>query len=148
LRGVIETNDQQYARIAGKVVEECGGSVDGKTIAAWGLTFKAHTDDLRDSPAVAILTMLHEMGATVKAYDPTARGAYARLPWIDVVRDPIDVCRGADALAVLTEWPEFATIDPSTVAGVIHNRSVVDGRHVLARDSWRSAGFVYRGVGR
>ena len=148
LRGVIETNDQQYARIAGKVVEECGGSVAGKCIAAWGLTFKAHTDDLRDSPAVAILTMLHEMGATVRAYDPTARGAYARLPWVEVVRDPIDVCRGADALVVLTEWPEFATIDPSTVAAVIGNSSVVDGRNVLDRDAWRSAGFVYRGVGR
>lgn len=148
LRGVIETNDQQYARIAGKVIEECGGSVAGKTVAAWGLTFKAHTDDLRDSPAVSILSILHDAGANVRAYEPTARGPYARIPWVDIVRDPIDVCRGAEVLVVLTEWPEFAAVDPSAVAAVLEGRSVVDGRNVLDRAAWRGAGFVYRGVGR
>lgn len=148
LRGVIETNDQQYARIAGKVIEECGGSVAGKTVAAWGLTFKAHTDDLRDSPAVSILSILRDAGANVRAYEPTARGPYARIPWVDIVRDPIDVCRGAEVLVVLTEWPEFAAVDPSAVAAVLEGRSVVDGRNVLDRAAWRGAGFVYRGVGR
>lgn len=148
LRGVIETNDQQYARIAGKVIEECGGSVAGTTIAAWGLTFKAHTDDLRDSPAVSILSMLHDAGAIIRAYEPTARGPYERLPWVEIVRDPIEVCHGAQVLVVLTEWPEFAAVDPSVVADTLAGRSVVDGRNVLDRAAWRSAGFTYRGVGR
>lgn len=148
LRGVIETNDQQYARIAGKVVELCGGSVKGKVIASWGLTFKAHTDDLRDSPAVAILTMLHEMGATVKVYEPTARGQYRSLPWANVVHDALEVCDGADALVVLTEWPEFATIDPKTVAERLGHLRVVDGRNVLDREAWLAEGFTYKGVGR
>ena len=73
LRGVIETNDQHYARIADKVRDECGGSVAGKTVASWGLTFKADTDELRDSPAIKILMVLHDAGARIKAYDPTAK---------------------------------------------------------------------------
>lgn len=148
LRGVIETNDQQYARIAEKVIEECGGSVAGKTIAAWGLTFKAHTDDLRDSPAIAILRMLQSAGATIRGYDPTAQGPYAAHPWIDVVNTPLDACDGADALAVLTEWPEFSVISPDEVASRLKLRAVVDARNVLDRAAWRAAGFEYRGVGR
>ncbi|NBO53100.1 MAG: UDP-glucose 6-dehydrogenase, partial [Actinobacteria bacterium] len=67
LRGVIETNDQHYARIAEKVIRLCGGSVQGLKVAAWGVTFKAGTDDLRDSPAVKILTMLRDAGAEIRA---------------------------------------------------------------------------------
>ena len=107
LRGVIQTNDEQYERIALKVVDVCGGSVTGKTIAAWGLTFKAHTDDLRDSPSIAILTLLHKMGATIRAYDASAR-AVEQYAWIERCSSALEACEGADALAVLTEWPEFA----------------------------------------
>lgn len=148
LRGVIETNDQHYARIAEKVISECGGSVTGLTVAAWGLTFKAGTDDLRDSPAIKILTMLRDAGAVIRAYDPTARTQYAAFPWIHVVQSPVEACEGADALAVLTEWPEFASVSPGAVAEALKTRRVVDGRNVLDRDAWRSAGFDYRGVGR
>lgn len=148
LRGVIETNDSHYARIADKVVEVCGGSVMGKTIAAWGLTFKANTDDLRDSPAIKILTMLKNAGAVVRAYDPTATGQYSAYPWIEVAASALDVCDGADALAVLTEWDEFVNIDPSTVLGRLNSPLVVDGRNVLNKNAWVDHGFQYRGVGR
>ena len=148
LRGVIQTNDEQYERIALKVVELCGGSVKGKVIASWGLTFKAHTDDLRDSPAIAILTLLHEMGAVIHAYEPSATGAYAAFPWIELFSSAVDACRGADALAVLTEWPEFSGVDVNNVAVVMKSLSVVDGRNVLNPETWKSAGFAYRGVGR
>ncbi len=76
LRGVIETNDQHYARIAAKAIELCGGDVSGLRVAAWGLTFKANTDDLRDSPAIKILEMLRSVGAEIVAYDPTAKNPY------------------------------------------------------------------------
>ena len=147
LRGVIQTNDEQYERIALKVVDVCGGSVSGKTIAAWGLTFKAHTDDLRDSPSIAILTLLHKMGATIRAYDASAR-AVEQYPWIERCSSALEACEGADALAVLTEWPEFAQVDPTAVASALRSAAVVDGRNVLNIAAWKSAGFEYRGVGR
>ena len=147
LRGVIQTNDEQYERIALKVVEVCGGSVAGKTIASWGLTFKANTDDLRDSPAIAILTRLNDMGATIRAYDPSARGV-EMLPWVQRCGSALEACDGADALAVLTEWPEFADVAPPDVAARLNNSVVVDGRNVLNRQQWKSSGFQYRGVGR
>jgi UDPglucose 6-dehydrogenase len=147
LRGVIQTNDEQYERIALKVVEVCGGSVEGKIIASWGLTFKANTDDLRDSPAIAILSKLRDMGATIRAYDPAARGV-EMLPWVHRYNSALEVCDGADALTVLTEWPEFSEIDPQDVKLQLHQPAVVDGRNILDPDAWKSAGFVYKGVGR
>lgn len=148
LRGVIETNDQHYLRIADKVVEECGGSVVGKIVASWGLTFKAETDDLRDSPAIKILNVLHDAGAIIRAYDPTAKMPYVAYPWIQVVDSPLDVCDGADVLAVLTEWKEFAQIDAHKIGARLLRKTVVDGRNVLNREAWLGAGFTYRGVGR
>ncbi len=148
LRGVIETNDSHYARIANKVIEECGGSVKGKVVASWGLTFKAETDDLRDSPAIKILTMLHEAGARIRAYDPTAKAPYGAYSWIEVSASPLDVCEGGDVLAVLTEWKEFSEVNPIEVGQRLKTKIVVDGRNVLNRDDWQAAGFTYRGVGR
>ena len=147
LRGVIQTNDEQYERIALKVVDVCGGFVKGKIIAVWGLTFKAHTDDLRDSPSIAILTLLHKMGAKIRAYDAFAR-AVEQYAWIERCSSALEACEGADALAVLTEWPEFATVDPIAVSAKLCSACVVDGRNVLDIDVWKSAGFEYRGVGR
>jgi UDPglucose 6-dehydrogenase len=147
LRGVIQTNDEQYERIANKVVEVCGGSVDGKIVASWGLTFKANTDDLRDSPAIAILSSLHARGARIRAYDPEARGT-EMLEWIERVDSATAACDGADVLAVLTEWPEFLAIQPVEVAPRLVSRNVVDGRNVLDPAEWKRAGFAYRGVGR
>lgn len=148
LRGVIETNDRHYARIAEKVVTVCGGSVQGFVVAAWGVTFKAGTDDLRDSPAIKILEMLKMAGATVRVYDPTAQGEYPRYPWMEVGATALSVCDDADVLAVLTEWPEFVEISPGVVATRMRHRRVVDGRNLLDRDSWIAAGFEHRGVGR
>ena len=147
LRGVIQTNDEQYERIAQKVVELCGGSVQGKTVASWGLTFKANTDDLRDSPAIAILSVLHNMGATIRAYDTAARGV-EKYPWIQRCASALEACDGADALAVLTEWPEFSTVAPQNARERLNQPAVVDGRNVLNPTEWKSAGFEYRGVGR
>jgi len=148
LRGVIETNDQHYARIAEKVITVCSGSVQGLVVAAWGATFKAGTDDLRDSPAINILDMLKSAGATVRVYDPTAKGQYPRYPWMEIGATASSVCDGADVLAVLTEWPEFREVEPGAVASRMRHRRVVDGRNLLDREAWISAGFEYRGVGR
>jgi UDPglucose 6-dehydrogenase len=148
LRGVIQTNDGHYERVAQRIIDSCDGVVDNKTLAVWGLTFKAHTDDLRDSPSIAILTILNNQGMSVKAYDPSAKGPYASIPWVEVCTSPIEACRDADVLAVLTEWPEFSVVEPTDVAEVLLGKHVIDGRNVLNREKWMSAGFTYRGVGR
>lgn len=148
LRGVIETNDQHYVRIADKVIAMCGGSVDDLTVAAWGLSFKAGTDDLRDSPAIKILSLLREAGAVIRAFDPTAKGEYRSHPWIEVQSDELSACTGADVLVVLTEWPVFSGVDASSVGNLMRHRRVVDGRNLLDREKWQSAGFEYVGVGR
>jgi UDPglucose 6-dehydrogenase len=149
LRGVIEVNEEQFDRVAGKIREAAGGSLDGTTVAVWGLTFKARTDDLRDSPSIAIVRRLLAAGAMVRAFDPTVTAPRAGLPdGITICTDPYAACEGASALAVLTEWDEFKWLEPVKVAGLLAGRGVVDGRNILDRADWQRAGFDYQGIGR
>ena len=152
LRGVREVNDAQFARVVAKVARLAGGSVDGQVVAAWGLTFKARTDDLRQSPALEVLGRLGEMGAQVRAYDPavTAAGAAAdpRLDGIEVAEDPYGVCEGAAVLVVLTEWDEFRRLDFAKVAAALATARVVDARNLLDPAALRRRGFTYVGMGR
>ena len=148
LKGVITVNDQQYSRIVDKIRAAAGGSLKGKKIASWGLTFKALTDDLRDSPAVEIVTRLLADGAQVAVYDPTVSAAPKGLDAITVSLSPLDACAGADVLAVLTEWDEFRWISPVETATVMNGRQVVDARNLLDRSEWRRSGFEYQGIGR
>ncbi|MEI7547985.1 MAG: UDP-glucose/GDP-mannose dehydrogenase family protein, partial [Actinomycetota bacterium] len=120
LRGVIDVNDEQFDRVADKIREAAGGSLDGATIAVWGLTFKARTDDLRDSPAISIIDRLQAAGATVRAFDPTVTGQRPGVPaGITIATDAVDATNGADVLAVLTEWDEFRWIAPADVHTVM-----------------------------
>ncbi len=149
LRQVIAVNEEQFGRVANKVTRFAGGTVEGKTIAVWGLTFKARTDDLRDSPALNIINRLIEVGATVRAYDPAIPdGSDERLAGIDVVADPYDAVTGADVLVVLTEWPDFAEADFAKVADLIGTPAVVDGRNLLDGEALKALGFAYDGIGR
>ena len=84
----------------------------------------------------------------MRAYDPTAKKPYAAYPWIQVATSALEVCEGADVLAVLTEWNEFVSVDPQAVGQRLQAKMVVDGRNVLNREAWQAAGFSYRGVGR
>jgi UDPglucose 6-dehydrogenase len=140
-----------------KIVRATGrddGDLSGVTVAAYGLTFKAGTDDLRESPAVAIIGELRRAGATVRAFDPTTRGELSRiqsevLAGIDLVAEIDEVAVGADVIAVLTEWPEFAKIDLSALAAAARDGAVVvDTRNLLEPDLVREAGLGYEGVGR
>lgn len=149
LSGVVAVNEQQFDRVAGKVRSAVGGSLDGRRIGVWGLTFKAGTDDLRDSPSLAIIDRLLEGGARVRAHDPTVAGPKAGLPAaVEVVTDPYAVAEGADALVVLTEWDEYRWLDPAKVAGVMNAKAVVDARNLLDRNEWTRQGFAYQGIGR
>jgi UDPglucose 6-dehydrogenase len=145
LRGVITVNDEQRERIVAKLRVACGGSLAGERVGVWGLTFKAGTDDLRESPSIAILDRLLEEGAVVQAYDPTVD---SDRPGIDVCADPYSACEDARVLAVLTEWDEFRWLDFDKVASLMATPNVVDARNLLDRAALRRAGFGYEGVGR
>lgn len=145
LKGVIVVNDEQRERMVDKVRTAVGGNLSGAVVAAWGLTFKANTDDLRESPALAIIEELVREGAIVKAYDPQVS---KQLPGIEVGTDALSVCDGAAALLVLTEWDEFRWIDLHEVRQRLAGSSIVDTRNLLDRAAAVRAGFAYQGVGR
>ena len=153
LEGVREVNAEQFDRVANKTVELVGGSVEGKVIAVWGLTFKARTDDLRESPSLEVIGRLRAKGANVRAFDPSitlpldGRRA-AALDGIEIVVDPYAACADAEVLLVLTEWDEFKWLDFDKVADALAQPRIVDGRNLLDREALRRRGFDYRGIGR
>ena len=149
LAGVIAVNDEQFDRVTEKIASAAGGSLQGKTIAVWGLTFKARTDDLRDSPSVSIIDRMLAAGATVRGFDPTVDAPKPGVPQgVVVCTDPYDATTGADVLAVLTEWDDFRWLEPDKVASVMTGRAVIDGRNLLDRSDWQRAGFSHEGIGR
>jgi UDPglucose 6-dehydrogenase len=145
LKGVIQVNDEQFERVTEKIERLAGGTVDGVTVAVWGLTFKARTGDLRDSPSLAIIRRLLERGATVHAFDPTVE---ADVDGVRVFRDPYAACEDASVLAVLTEWDEFRWLDFEKVKAALSNPSIVDGRNLLDAAAMKRRGFTYEGIGR
>ncbi|MEX2625390.1 MAG: UDP-glucose/GDP-mannose dehydrogenase family protein [Ilumatobacteraceae bacterium] len=156
MRGVIDVNDEQRSRMVHKVVHALGGdrhALHGATIAALGLTFKAGTDDLRDSPALAIVAELRRSGAVVRGYDPTAVPPIAphrtaSLGGIELCASAVEAVTGADVTMILTEWPELAELDMAKAAEVMRGRTVVDTRNLLDPVHVTAAGLTYDGVGR
>ena len=149
LEGVTEVNNAQYERMVDKVRRAAGGSLDGAVVAVWGLTFKANTDDLRDSPAVTITNRLLEEGATIRAYDPAAGDKAARmLPDCEVCPDPYDAATGADTVVLFTEWDDFRHYDFDRVLDAMKGTAFVDTRNLLDSATMRRLGFDYEGVGR
>jgi len=146
LRGVVDVNRDQFARIVDKIERALGGTINGARVAALGLTFKAGTDDLRHSPALEIIERLLARGATVRAYDPVV--SMAPITGVTVVDDLYSACAEADVVVVLTEWDEFRLVDVDRLAGVVARRAVVDTRNVLDRAALLRLGFTYDGVGR
>jgi UDPglucose 6-dehydrogenase len=147
LEGVIAVNDEQFDRVAAKITSAATRAP--ATVAVWGLTFKARTDDLRDSPSLQVIQRLLAAGHTVVAHDPTVPKHRPGLPeGITLAADPVAATRDADVLAVLTEWDEYRWIEPAEVAAASRNKAVVDGRNLLDRAAWVRAGFTYQGIGR
>jgi UDPglucose 6-dehydrogenase len=174
VRGAIAANDDQFTRVAGRVARAVGGSLDGVQVGVWGLTFKAGTDDLRDSPAVSVVRALRAQGASVIAFDPTTpdpdRPPLAGLG-LTVVADAYAACVGSEVLVVLTEWPEFIEVDLTRVAQLLAvpamarstrdvgaedgdlppaglRPPVVDARSLLDPAQVLAAGCRYEGIGR
>jgi UDPglucose 6-dehydrogenase len=145
LRGAIAANEEHRDRVVAKIEAMAGGSLAGVTVAAWGLTFKAGTDDLRHSPAIAIVNRLTRAGATVRAYDPAVRHP---LPGVDVCPEPYGTCRDASVLTVLTEWEELRWLDFDKISSLMAKPRILDARNLLDPATMRHAGFLYQGIGR
>ena len=154
MRSVIAVNDEQRERMVRKVQRAAGtNDLNGVTISVLGLTFKAGTDDLRDSPSLAIIGRLRELGATVRAYDPTTAGTLSQiqdsfLKGIEVQQSVDEAMREGDVLVILTEWPEFRSLDFERVKELLSGSAIVDTRNLLDSQSVRAAGLDYDGVGR
>jgi UDPglucose 6-dehydrogenase len=157
LAGAIASNEQQLARVVAKVEAACGGVLEGVTVGVWGLTFKANTDDRRDSPSLQVAHRLAALGATVRAFDPTvavdpdatsADDLPPDLAGLSLCADPFEAATGARVLAVLTEWDEFRWLDLSRVLSVMAAPSIVDARNLLDPAAVRRLGFTYTGIGR
>jgi UDPglucose 6-dehydrogenase len=145
LKGVLAVNDEQFERVVDKIAQLAGGTVSGKRVAVWGLTFKARTDDLRESPSLEVINRLRGRGAEIVAHDPAVS---QQLDGITVVADPYAACEGADVLAVLTEWDEFRWLDFDKVHDLMAGPCILDGRNLLDSAALKRRGFVYDGIGR
>ena len=154
MRGVIAVNDEQRERMVRKVQHAAGtNDLNGMTISVLGLTFKAGTDDLRDSPSLAVINRLRELGATVKAYDPTTTGTLSQiqqsfLSGISVQQSIDEAMSEGDVLVILTEWPEFMSLDLVRAKVLLSGSAIVDTRNLLNPQTVRAAGLTYDGVGR
>jgi UDPglucose 6-dehydrogenase len=150
LREVDQINMRRRSRAVDLAREMLGGSILGRTIAVLGLAFKPDSDDVRDSPALNVAAQLSLQGAAVLCHDPRAmENARVRFPDLNYAASADEAVAGADAIMVLTEWPQYRELDPvglaerAGAAGV-----VIDGRNCLDPDAWRAAGWRYRALGR
>ena len=127
----------------------CGTTVQGRRVAVLGAAFKPLSDDVRDSPALQVAGQLHLQGADVRVYDPEAsNNARAVCPALTYVANAEAAMAGADLVLHLTDWPEFADIDPRRAGRLVRRRRIIDGRNKLDPDRWRNAGWAFHGIGR
>jgi UDPglucose 6-dehydrogenase len=146
---VLRVNDARKRSMARRIVEACGGSVEGLTLAALGLTFKPNTDDMRDSPSLAFLPALHEAGATIRAFDPEGIAEAKKLmPELDYCGDPYEAMDGADALILITEWNAFRALDLGRVKRLLRRPMVIDLRNVYKPEEMAAIGLAYHSIGR
>jgi UDPglucose 6-dehydrogenase len=154
VEAVDAVNNRQKRILADKILRffEDRGGVAGKTLAIWGLAFKANTDDIRESAALEVIQVLTDAGMTVKAYDPVAGENTAkkmdgnqRFAVLDSQYDPLE---GADALAVVTDWNQFRNPDFARIKKMLKTPVVFDGRNLYSRSFMKDMGFSYISIGR
>ncbi|MFH1927614.1 MAG: UDP-glucose/GDP-mannose dehydrogenase family protein [Chloroflexota bacterium] len=148
LRAVMEINRDQRRRVVHMLRQLLEG-LEGKVVGVLGLAFKPNTDDMRDSPAVEIIHLLQNEGATIRAYDPAAmENARQMLPDVTLCDDPYQVASGSNALLLVTDWNEFKHLDLLRIKETMKEPVIVDGRNIWDPATMQSLGFTYRGIGR
>ncbi|MEP9382524.1 UDP-glucose/GDP-mannose dehydrogenase family protein [Nocardioides sp. KR10-350] len=149
LREVDSVNMRRRVRMVDLAREVCGGSIVGRTIAVLGAAFKPDSDDIRDSPALSVAAQMQLQGAHVTVTDPkaidNAKKKWPDLVFVDGVEDAV---AGAEAVLLLTEWPEYLALDPEELRQHVAAPVIVDGRNALDPVVWRAAGWTYRALGR
>jgi UDPglucose 6-dehydrogenase len=149
VEAVVAVNDNRKRAMGRKVIAAMGGDVRGKSVAILGLTFKPNTDDMRDSPAIAIIQTLQDAGAVIRAYDPEGMDqAKLVLDNVQYCANAYDAMDGADALVIVTEWDAFRALDLDRAAGLLRQLLMVDLRNIYPRDLVEQAGFTYHAIGR
>ncbi|OWY81680.1 UDP-glucose/GDP-mannose dehydrogenase family protein [Rhodococcus sp. BUPNP1] len=149
LREVDAINMRRRVAMVESAKEFCGGSLLGGRVGVLGAAFKPESDDVRDSPALNIAGQMQLQGAAVTVYDPKAmKNSRALFPTLGYAESAIEACEGADAVLVLTEWDEFRKMLPADLDDVVRRKRIIDGRNCLDPQTWRNAGWAYRGVGR
>ena len=146
---VVAVNEARKAQMAEKIIAACGGNVKGKTVAVLGLTFKPNTDDMRDSPSLTIVPALQQAGAKVRAFDPEGmKEAKHLLPGVELCDDAYAAMTGADAVAIVTEWNEFRSLDLARVKALLKSPVLIDLRNIYVSAEMVAAGFKYTSIGR
>lgn len=149
LRQVDAINQRRRDRVIELAERSLEGSIAGARITVLGAAFKPNSDDVRDSPALDVARRLHDRGALVRVCDPKALDAVHRLyPGLATERDPLRALEGAELTLLLTEWAEFAELDPVAAADRVSRPVIIDGRNALDPGRWRAAGWTYIGLGR
>ena len=148
LRAVVKANEQQFDRLVAKIEDLVTGDLSNSTIGVLGLTFKAHTDDMRNSPALEIVQRLASKGCTIKAYDPMVKNekglptTFALAPTIE------EAVRASDIAVILTEWPDFNRANWAAMRDTMKAPRVLDGRNILDRSQMLEMGYDYQDLGR
>ncbi|TVV73594.1 UDP-glucose dehydrogenase family protein [Sphingomonas solaris] len=149
VEAVVAVNDNRKRAMGRKVIHAMGGEVRGKTVAVLGLTFKPNTDDMRDSPAIAVIQTLQDAGATIQAFDPEGiEQAKPLLQNVTYATGPYEAMENADALVIVTEWDAFRALDFDRVRGLLSSPVLVDLRNIYNPAEMQALGFVYSGIGR
>jgi UDPglucose 6-dehydrogenase len=148
LREMQKINLRRRSRTVDLAIELAGGDLAGRAVCVLGAAFKPGSDDVRDSPALDVAQILHGVGAQVTVYDPVAMANAARVrPELRYADSISAAARDACVVLLLTEWPEFAALQPADLAGVVRLRSIIDARNVLTGERWIEAGWTYRALG-
>src|SRR5271169_5082582 len=149
IEAVVAVNDARKRAMARKVSAALGGELRGKTVAVLGLTFKPNTDDMRESPSIPLITALQDMGARVRAYDPTGmEQAKPLMANVAFCKDAYDCAQGASALVIVTEWEQFRALDFARLKKIMERPVLVDLRNVYRPEEVARHGFSYESVGR
>lgn len=149
IEATIKANHHHQHHLVNKIIQQCGGNLQGKIIAVWGLTFKAQTDDMRDSASLVIIPELIRHGATIHAYDPQGMAhAKTMLPAsVHFGTSPFDVATDADAIVIITEWPEFYAVDLTQLRSIMKHPLLIDLRNGFKRQTMVQGGFNYMCIG-
>ncbi len=150
LDSVMKVNENQKTKLIPHLAKHFKGDLAGKKIAMWGLAFKPYTDDIREAPSLYNIDALLELGASVSAYDPEAMGHVKQLMGdkITFTKNPYEALEGADALLIVTEWPQFRTPDFDRMDSLLKNKVIFDGRNLYELNQMQELGYTYYSIGR